>query len=125
MRSISMQMGVNFDFPVLGSEIPKIVEQFVSPENFILAQDPEHPDWILVGQGSEHLCDHLLVRDQVNDIDGILPDVKYSALAVMSYRWPGAFRIGENENEKLLIAIEVFTAQFRLAIEDYRHSGVH
>jgi hypothetical protein len=125
VSTLSIQTALNFGFPILGSEIPKLVEQFVSPDKFVLAKDTSHPDWILVGQGSEHAYEHLLIRDPINGIDGILPNATYDSLAVVTYRWPGAFRIEQDRATESLHAIEVFTEKLEHAARAYRYATAH
>lgn len=116
MTIFSINALVNFDWPILGSEVPAVVQQFVGPEKFVLAQDPNYPEWIMVGQRSEHRYEHLLVRDPIHKLDGLMPDFKYTSLSVATYRWDGVFRVEDDELEKSLQAVKEFSTQFKLAL---------
>jgi len=88
---LSGSLNIILSVPLSGSEIVKLVEDMQRQPGtvyFAKAQDPQHPERILLGQASDEAPGNFLVTDPDSSVDGILPDTEYERLVVRSYNWP-------------------------------------
>jgi hypothetical protein len=121
---VSIRARILLDSPVLGSEVPRIISRFVDEQFFVHATSPDHPERLLVGQGSERRADHVMITGPRDEIDGLLPNVQYTTLVVKSHCWPGASRLMGDDDEQALRTVKSFARQLELAIQGYRASAV-
>ena len=124
MTRLKIEAIAVFDSPIQGSDLPKVVSLFLDDHLRMIARDERHPDRLLVGMGSEHRSEHVLISDPNSTIDGVLEDAWYDEVIVKRYRWPGVFKIELDDYAQSLRAVLDFTRGLQQLAYQYNLSKV-